>query len=124
MIKKIKECVSSRKDENFKIIARSDAKSVEGIDKMIERCKAYIDAGAEIIFPEALHDEKDFEKVRKELSCYLLANMTEFGKTKLFDYKIRGIWLQHSYLSSYNTKISNEKCRRWIKRHLCKWTPK
>ena len=87
MVKKIKECVSSKKDENFKIIARSDAKSVEGIDKMIDRCKAYIDAGAEIIFPEALYDEKDFEKVRKELSCYLLANMTEFGKTKLFNYK-------------------------------------
>ena len=87
MIKKIKDCVSARKDENFKIIARSDAKSVEGLDKMIDRCKAYIDAGAEIIFPEALTDEKDFEKVRKELSCYLLANMTEFGKTKLLNYK-------------------------------------
>jgi len=87
MVKKIKECVASKKDQNFKIIARSDAKSVEGIDKMIERCKAYIDAGAEIIFPEALHNEKDFEKVRKELSCYLLANMTEFGKSKLFNYK-------------------------------------
>ena len=87
MVKKIKDCVSARKDENFKIIARSDAKSVEGIDKMIERCKAYIDAGAEIIFPEALADEKDFEKARKELSCYLLANMTEFGKTKLLNYK-------------------------------------
>ena len=87
MVKKIKECISAKKDENFKIIARSDAKSVEGIDKMIERCKAYIDAGAEIIFPEALNDEKDFEKVRKELSCYLLANMTEFGKSKLFNYK-------------------------------------
>ena len=87
MVKKIKDCVSARKDENFKIIARSDAKSVEGLDKMIDRCKAYIDAGAEIIFPEALTDEKDFEKVRKELSCYLLANMTEFGKTKLLNYK-------------------------------------
>ena len=87
MVEKIKECVLSKKDENFKIIARSDAKSVEGIDSMINRCKAYIDAGAEIIFPEALHDEKEFEKVRKELSCYLLANMTEFGKTKLLDYK-------------------------------------
>ena len=85
MVKKIKECVSAKKDENFKIIARSDAKSVEGIDKMIDRCKAYVDAGAEIIFPEALHDEKDFEKVRKELSCYLLANMTEFGKSKLLN---------------------------------------
>ena len=87
MVKKIKDCVSARKDENFKIIARSAAKSVEGLNKMIDRCKAYIDAGAEIIFPEALTDEKDFEKVRKELSCYLLANMTEFGKTKLLNYK-------------------------------------
>ena len=87
MVKKIKECVSAKKDKNFKIIARSDAKSVEGIDKMIERCKAYVDAGAEIIFPEALQDEKDFEQVRKKLDCYLLANMTEFGRSKLFNYK-------------------------------------
>ena len=87
MVKKIKECVAAKKDENFKIIARSDAKSVEGIEKMLDRCKAYIDAGAEIIFPEALHDEKEFEIVRKELKCYLLANMTEFGKTKLLNYK-------------------------------------
>ena len=87
MVKKIEECVSAKKDDNFKIIARSDAKSVEGMDKMIDRCKAYIDAGAEIIFPEALRDEKEFEKVRKELPCYLLANMTEFGKTKLLNYK-------------------------------------
>ena len=87
MVRKIKESVSAKKEQNFKIIARSDAKSVEGIDKMIDRCKAYIDAGAEIIFPEALENEKDFEKVRKELSCYLLANMTEFGKSKLLNYK-------------------------------------
>ncbi len=87
MIKKIKECVNSKKDKNFKVIARSDAKSVEGIDKMIDRCKGYVDAGAEIIFPEALHDEKEFEKVRKSLNCYLLANMTEFGKSKLLNYK-------------------------------------
>ena len=87
MVTKIKQCVDAKKDKNFKIIARSDAKSVEGLDKMIDRCKAYINAGAEIVFPEALHDEKDFEKVRKELSCYLLANMTEFGKSKLLNYK-------------------------------------
>ena len=86
MVDKIKECVKAKKDSNFKIIARSDAKTVEGLNKMIERCKAYIDAGAEIIFPEALEDEKDFETVRKELSSYLLANMTEFGKSKLFNY--------------------------------------
>ncbi len=87
MVEKVKECVKAKKDKNFKVIARSDAKSVEGIDKMIERCKAYIDAGADIIFPEALTDENEFEKVRKTLSSYLLANMTEFGKSKLLNYK-------------------------------------
>ncbi len=86
MIKKIKNCASSVKDHNFKIIARSDAKNVEGLEKMIDRCKSYIDAGAEIIFPEALNDEKEFEIVRKSLNCYLLANMTEFGKSKLLNY--------------------------------------
>ena len=54
---------------------------------MVERAKAYQDAGADIIFPESLQDEKEFEKVRKNLNIYLLANMTEFGKTKLFSYK-------------------------------------
>ena len=54
---------------------------------MIDRCKSYIDAGAEIVFPEALKDESEFEKVRKSLDCYLLANMTEFGKSKLLDFK-------------------------------------
>ena len=87
MIKKIQKCVGSRKDNNFKIIARSDAKNVEGLEKMIDRCKSYIDAGAEIIFPEALKDEKEFEIVRKSLNSYLLANMTEFCKSKLLNYK-------------------------------------
>jgi len=87
MVNKIKECLKAKKDKNFKIIARSDAKAVEGIDKMIDRCKEYVDAGAEIIFPEALNNEKEFETVRKSLDCYLLANMTEFGKTKLLNYK-------------------------------------
>ena len=87
MIKTIKEWVSSKRDKNFKIIARSDAKNVEGLDKMIDRCKSYIDAGAEIVFPEALKDESEFEKVRKSLDCYLLANMTEFGKSKLLNFK-------------------------------------
>ena len=87
MVNKIKKCVNARTDKNFKIIARSDAKDVEGIDKMIDRCKSYVEAGAEIIFPEALKDEKEFEIVRKSLECYLLANMTEFGKSKILNYK-------------------------------------
>ena len=87
MVKKIKLSVKSRKEKNFKIIARTDANSIEGIDKTIERAKSYQDAGADIIFPEALKDEKEFEKVRKNLDIYLLANMTEFGKTKILSYK-------------------------------------
>ena len=85
MVKKIKECVTSRKDKNFLIIARTDANSVEGLDKTLERVKAYEEAGADMIFPEAMKDESEFEKVRKISKGYLLANMTEFGKSKLLN---------------------------------------
>ena len=87
MVKKIKESVQARKDKNFLIIARTDANSVEGLDKTLERIKAYEDAGADMIFPEAMKDENEFEKVRKTAKGYLLANMTEFGKSKLLDKK-------------------------------------
>ena len=83
MLQKIKTCVESRKDKNFTIIVRTDANSVEGLDKTIERIKAYEDAGADIIFPEAMKDEKEFEQIRKNSKTYLLANMTEFGKSKI-----------------------------------------
>ena len=85
MVKKIKECVGSRKDKNFLVIARTDANSVEGLDKTLDRIKAYEDAGADMIFPEAMKDEKEFETVRKISKKYLLANMTEFGKSKLLN---------------------------------------
>ena len=85
MVIKIKDAVSARKDKNFLIIARTDANSVEGLDKTIDRIKAYEDAGADMIFPEAMKDESEFEKVRKIAKGYLLANMTEFGKSKLLN---------------------------------------
>ena len=68
-------------------MARTDAKASEGIESAIDRAKAYIDAGAEAIFPEALYDEKEFEQFRKAISVPLLANMTEFGKSKLLTKK-------------------------------------
>ena len=83
MVKKINAAVKSRKDNNFLIIARTDARSVEGIEKTIERVKAYEEAGADVIFPEALVDEKEFELIRKKSKVSLLANMTEFGKSKI-----------------------------------------
>ena len=70
MLKKIKTCVDSRKDKNFTIIVRTDANTVEGIDKTIERIKAYEDAGADIIFPEAMKDEREFELIRKNSNAY------------------------------------------------------
>lgn len=83
MVKKIKAAAASRRDPNFQIMARTDAKAIEGLDKAIERAKAYVDAGADLIFPEAMNDEKDFEAFRKAIKVPLLANMTEFGKSKL-----------------------------------------
>jgi methylisocitrate lyase len=85
MIVKIKKSVESRKDKNFLIIVRTDANTVEGIDKTIDRIKAYEDAGADMIFPEAMKDENEFEKIRKASKGFLLANMTEFGKSKLLN---------------------------------------
>mgnify|MGYP001428290504 CR=1 FL=1 len=87
MVKKIKIAVKARKDSNFLIIVRTDANTVEGIDKTIERIKAYEGAGADMIFPEAMKDETEFEKVRKASKSFLLANMTEFGKSKLLNKK-------------------------------------
>ena len=83
MVNKIKTAAKSRKDKNFLIIARTDANTVEGIEKTIDRIQAYEDAGADIIFPEAMKNEKEFEKIRKNSKVNLLANMTEFGKSKL-----------------------------------------
>ena len=83
MVNKIKTAVKAKKDKNFLVIARTDANSVEGLKKTIVRVKAYEDAGADIIFPEAMKDEKEFEQIRKNSKANLLANMTEFGKSKL-----------------------------------------
>ena len=87
MVQKIKDSIEARKDGNFSIIVRTDANLVEGLDKTIERIKAYEAAGADIIFPESMKDEKEFENVRRNSKVYLLANMTEFGKSKLLTTK-------------------------------------
>jgi methylisocitrate lyase len=80
---KIKAAAQAKTDENFIIFARTDARASEGLEKAIERSKAYIDAGAEGIFAEALADESEFEKFRAAIEVPIIANMTEFGKTKL-----------------------------------------
>lgn len=79
MAAKISAANSARTD--IQIIARTDAAASEGLDAAIERAKSYIDAGADIIFPEALTTEKEMERFNKEINFRTLANMTEFGKT-------------------------------------------
>ena len=87
MVRKVSAAAKGKNlDENFVLIARTDARGVEGFDAAVDRAKAYIDAGADCIFIEALQDEKEFEKFRKAISAPLLANMTEFGKGRLLTY--------------------------------------
>lgn len=83
VVRKIKAAAQARRDENFMLMARTDAAASEGLDKAIDRAKAYVDAGATAIFPEAMRDEKDWAAMRKAVSVPLLANMTEFGKSRL-----------------------------------------
>ncbi|MBC7551845.1 MAG: methylisocitrate lyase [Cellulomonas sp.] len=85
MIGRIRAAVDARTDPNFVICARTDARGVEGLAAAIDRSKAYADAGADMIFAEALADESEFEAFRSGVQIPLLANMTEFGKSKLLD---------------------------------------
>jgi len=87
MVEKIRAAASARRDKNFLIMARTDARASKGLGGAIARAKAYINAGADAIFPEALADESEFEKFRKAVKVPLLANMTEFGKSKLLTAK-------------------------------------
>ncbi|MEB4209798.1 methylisocitrate lyase [Mycobacterium sp. 94-17] len=83
MVKRLRAAVSARRDPNFIICARTDAAGIEGIPAAIDRAKAYADAGADLIFTEALHTPADFERFRAAVDTPLLANMTEFGKSEL-----------------------------------------
>lgn len=88
MVQKIKAAVSAKTDPHFLIIARVDSKAIHGYDDALNRARAYLDAGAEMIFPEALNTPEEFEQFAKDLrsshpDSWLLANMTEFGKTPI-----------------------------------------
>src|SRR5438105_10224660 len=81
MVARIKSAVAARRDANFMIIARTDARAVEGFDRAVERAEEYLAAGADAIFPEALQSAGEFRDFAKEIDRPLLANMTEFGKS-------------------------------------------
>ncbi|HRF60764.1 MAG TPA: methylisocitrate lyase [Fimbriimonadaceae bacterium] len=83
MAAKLRAAVDSKRDPDFLIIARTDARGVEGLSAAIDRAKLYVGHGADAIFPEGLQSEEEFAAFREGVSVPLLANMTEFGKTPI-----------------------------------------
>ncbi|WP_176100373.1 methylisocitrate lyase [Burkholderia cepacia] len=84
MVDRIKAAVDARTDDQFVIMARTDAAAAEGIDSAIERAVAYVEAGADMIFPEAMKTLDDYRRFKAAVKVPILANLTEFGSTPLF----------------------------------------
>ena len=84
MVDRIKAAVDARVDDSFVIMARTDALAVEGIDSALDRANAYIEAGADALFPEAITDLPTYKKFTDVIKVPVLANITEFGMTPLF----------------------------------------
>ena len=84
MVDRVKAAVDARTDAGFVIMARTDAAAVEGIDSAIERAVAYVEAGADMIFPEAMKTLDDYRKFKAAVKVPILANLTEFGSTPFF----------------------------------------
>ena len=84
MVDRIKAAVDGRTDDDFVIIARTDAFANEGREAALERVRRYVEAGADMIFPEALYTLEDYRAFCGNVEVPVLANMTEFGRTPLF----------------------------------------
>jgi methylisocitrate lyase len=87
MVGKIKAATAARRDPDFMIIARTDARAVEDFDGTLDRAQHYVEAGADAIFPEALQSAEEFRDFANEIDLPLLANMTEFGKSPLLSFQ-------------------------------------
>ena len=83
MVAKIRAAVAARRDPGFVVVARTDARSVEGFDAAVDRARRYVDAGADMIVPEALESLDEFARFAQAIEAPLLANLTEFGKGPL-----------------------------------------
>jgi methylisocitrate lyase len=84
MVDRVKAAVDAKTDRDFVLMARTDAAAVEGIDSAIERAVAYVEAGADMIFPEAMKTLDDYRKFKAAVRVPILANLTEFGSTPFF----------------------------------------
>jgi methylisocitrate lyase len=87
MVTRIKTAVAARGEKDFLIVARTDARAVEGFDRSVQRAGEYLAAGADAIFPEALQSVDEFRDFAKEIELPLMANMTEFGKSPLLTFE-------------------------------------
>lgn len=92
MCDRIKAAVDAKTDDSFFLMARTDAFAAEGLDRAIERSQAYIEAGADGIFAEAINEQAHYEAFRDALDVPILANITEFGKTPLYKKNELGAW--------------------------------
>jgi methylisocitrate lyase len=86
MASKIRAAVQARRDPGFVIVARTDARSVEGFDSAVDRARLYLGAGADMIFPEALESLDEFARFAREVDAPLIANLTEFGRGPLLTF--------------------------------------
>jgi methylisocitrate lyase len=86
MASKIRAAVAARRDPGFVVVARTDARSVEGFDAAVNRARLYVEAGADMIFPEALESSEEFARFAREIEIPLLANLTEFGRGPLLTF--------------------------------------
>ena len=84
MVDRIKAAVDARSDESFVIMARTDALAIEGMEKTVERAVACVEAGADMVFPEALLELEQYTRFKQAVGVPILANITEFGHTPLF----------------------------------------
>jgi methylisocitrate lyase len=84
MVDRVKAAVDARTDRDFVLMARTDAAAAEGLDSAIERAVAYVEAGADMIFPEAMKTLDDYRKFKAAVKVPILANLTEFGATPFF----------------------------------------
>ena len=84
MVDRVKAAVDARTDTSFVIMARTDAAAVEGVDAAIDRACAYVEAGADMIFPEAMTTLEDYSRFKQAVQVPILANLTEFGSTPFF----------------------------------------
>ena len=120
MTEKIRAAVAARTDRDFLIVARTDARAAEGFDGAVTRARAYLDAGADAVFPEALETAREFRDFAKKIRAPLMANMTEFGRGPLLSVRqlaTAGYRMVIFPLTAFRAAMrTEEECLRDLKR--------